>query len=159
MSACSPALDWREVRPDGGAVVALFPCKPKSQSRSAPLAGAPVPMTLLSCDVEAMTFALSHADLADPTRVTPAAIELRRALAANLGAVDVRTEPVVVPGMTPNAEAVRIRVAGHLPDGSPVNEQAALFVRGTRVYQAVVLGARLDASAADVFFENLRFAP
>ena len=35
---CTPALDWREVRPVAG-VVALFPCKPTSLTRELRLAG------------------------------------------------------------------------------------------------------------------------
>ncbi len=156
MFACSPALDWREVRPDGSGALALFPCKPKSQARTATLAGAGAPMTLVSCNVEGVTFALSHAELGDPARVTVALIELRSALAANLGASEVRAAAFELVGMTPNPQAMRIWMTGHSPDGTPVHEQAALFVRGTRVYQAVVLGARLDEGAASVFFEGLR---
>jgi hypothetical protein len=156
MSACSPALDWREVRPEGSGVVALFPCKPKSQTRTATLAGARVPMTLLSCEADGATFALSHADLGDPSQVTPALIELRTALAGNLGAGDVRSVAFDVTGMTPNPQAARVKLEGRLPDGTKRQEQAALFTRGTRVYQAVVLGPRVEDAAANVFFESLR---
>jgi hypothetical protein len=153
---CSPVLDWREVRPERSGAAALFPCKPKSLTRSALLAGAPVSMTLVSCQVEGMTFAVSHADLGDPSRVTLALVELRSALAANLGASDVRTEPFGVAGMTPNAEAVRLRITGHLPDATPAQERAALFARGTRVFQVAVVGTHLDEVAANAFFESLR---
>ncbi|MFO1268454.1 MAG: hypothetical protein U1F67_17830, partial [Rubrivivax sp.] len=34
LGACSPALDWREVRPAGTAVVALMPCRPNASTRS-----------------------------------------------------------------------------------------------------------------------------
>ena len=32
--ACSPALDWREVRPSGTRLLAMFPCKAGAQQRS-----------------------------------------------------------------------------------------------------------------------------
>ncbi len=153
---CSPVLDWREVRPEGSGVVALFPCKHETRSRIASLAGAATPMTLASCQAGGVTFALSHAELGDPSRVTPALIELRSALAANLEAGEVRSEAFGLAGSTPSPQAVRIWLAGQLPDGTPVQEQAALFVRGTRIYQAAVLGAHLDGGAASVFFESLR---
>ena len=156
MLACSPALDWREVRPAGSGIAALFPCQPISQTRGAALAGLRVPMTLLSCEASAVTFALSHAELGDPSQVTAALIELRSALGANLGAGEVRSVALDVAGMTPNPQAVRVFLAGRMPDGAPTKAQAALFVRGTRVYQAVVLGARLDDGAVNVFFESLR---
>lgn len=158
LQACSPALDWREVRPEGSAATLLFPCKPKSQSRQAMLAGAPTPMTLLACDAEGLTFGFAHADLDDPARVSPALVSMAAALAANLQAHDVRSAPLQVAGMTPNSEARRIWLGGKLPDATPAQEQAALFARGTRVYQAAVLGARPDA-AADVFIDSLRLAP
>jgi hypothetical protein len=153
---CSPALDWRDVRPEGSGATALFPCKPDSQARGMTLAGARVHMTLVSCEVDGVTFALSHADLGDPSRVTTGLIEMRLALAGNLGTSDVRSAAFQVTGMTPNPQALRIRLAGHRPDGTPVQLRAALFARGTSAFQAVVLGTRIDDVAADVFFDNLR---
>lgn len=158
LQACTPALDWREVHPEGTTATLLFPCKPKSQSREAMLAGVPTRMTLLACDAQGLTFALAHADVGDPARVAPALATLAAALAANLEAQESRSAPLQVPGMTPNANAVRVWLGGHLPDATPVREQAALFARGTRVYQAAVLGARPEA-AADVFIDGLRVGP
>ena len=158
LPACSPALDWREVRPDGGAARVLCPCQPKSQTRQAALAGARMPMTLLSCEADGQTFALAHAELGDPARVSPALAEMAAALVANLQAAPPRTEPLAVPGMTPNADARRLWLRGRLPDATPVQEQAALFAYGTRVYQAAVLGAQRGA-AADAFIDSLRIAP
>jgi hypothetical protein len=103
-----------------------------------------------------MTFALSHAELGDPSRVTPALIEWRLTLADNLSANEARSAAFELAGMTPNPQALRIWLAGHLPDRTPVQGQAALFVRGTRIYEAALLGARLDEAAASVFFESLR---
>src|SRR5262245_60104525 len=40
VSACSPALDWRETRLQGPGLLALFPCRPVAQSRQIELAGA-----------------------------------------------------------------------------------------------------------------------
>jgi len=156
MLACSPVLDWREVRPQGTAALLLFPCKPKSQTRMATLAASGTTMTMVACNVGGVTFALSHAELGDPSRVTPALAELRLALAANLGAGDVRAEAFELAGMTPNPQAVRIWLTGQLPDGTPAHELAVLFVRGTRIYQVAMLGTRLDEAAARVFFESLR---
>ena len=129
--------------------------KPKSQSRQAAIGGTPTRMTLLSCEADGHTFALAYADLGDPLRVGPALAEMAAALAVNLQAGPVRSAPLEVPGMTPGAQARRLWFDGRMPDGSPVAEQAALFAHGTRVYQAVVLGARPDA-AAQTFLDSLR---
>ena len=158
LQGCAPALDWREVRPEGTTAALLFPCHPKSQSRHAVLAGTQVRMTLLACDAEGVSFGLLHGDLGDPVLVAPALEEMAAALAANLQAQEVRSAPLQVAGMTPGSAARRIGLGGSLPDGTPMREQAALVARGTRVYQASVLGARLDA-AADVFIDSLRLVP
>ena len=55
-----------------------------------------------------------------------------------------------------NAGAVRVRVSGRSPEGGPITEVAVVFTRGTRVYQAAVLGAQPDADAVAVFFDSLR---
>ena len=154
--ACSPALDWRDVRPEGSGLTVQFPCKPTTRTRSAMLSGAPVPMTLLSCEAGGVTFALSHADLGDPAQVTDALVELRSALAGNLQAAPLRSVAFDLTGMTPNPQAIRIAFAGRLPDGTAVEERAVLFTRGSVVYQAVVLGVRLEDAAAGTFFESLR---
>ncbi len=156
IAACTPALDWRDVRPEGSAASLQFPCKPQSQTREAALDGETTTMTLVSCTADGLTFALVYADLGDPARVTPALIALRKALATNLGATESVAKPFALAGMTPSPEAVRLRASGHAPDGAPIVEEAALFTHGTRVYQAAVLGARLDAAAVELFFENLR---
>lgn len=156
MLACTPTLDWREVRPEGSGALALFPCQPKTRARITRLAGSGAAMTMVACDAGGVTFALSHAELGDPSRVTAALVELRSALAANLGASDVRWAAFELAGMTPNPQAKRIWIAGRLPDGTPVQEQAVLFARGTRIYQVAMLGALLDEAAASVFFESLR---
>ncbi|MEO8123320.1 MAG: hypothetical protein ABI633_04665 [Burkholderiales bacterium] len=120
------------------------------------LGDAAVSMTMVSCSAQDLTFALVHADLGDPARVTPALVAMRTALATNAEAREVKAEPFALAGMTPNDHAVRVRYAGRSPEGAPIEEEAAFFTRGMRVYQAAVLGAALDAQAVDVFFDNLR---
>jgi hypothetical protein len=156
IAACTPALDWRDVRPEGSAASLQFPCKPQSQTRQAALDGEATTMTLVSCTADGLTFALVHADLGDPARVTPALIAMRKALVTNLGATQSVVKPFVLTGMTPSPEAVRLQASGHTPEGAPIVEEAVLFTRGTRVYQAAVLGARPDAAAVELFFESLR---
>ena len=47
-------------------------------------------------------------------------------------------------------------IDGSRPDGTPLRGQAGFFSRGMRVYQATVIGPRIDADAADTFFTGLR---
>jgi hypothetical protein len=157
LSACAPALDWREVRPVGSRAQLMFPCRPASHARVVALAGTTVEMTMHACSAGDTVFALSFADLKDPALVGAALDELGRALQSHLRSSDAAaSQAVTVPGMTPHPRAAQWRLAGQLPDGRAVQERAALFSHGTVVYQAAMLGPRLDAQAQDMFFGALR---
>jgi hypothetical protein len=157
LSACSPALDWREVRPEDSGALAMFPCKPSVDSRMVTLAEARVRMSLAACRAGEVTWALAFADLGDPARVAPALRELRTAVAQNLSGQAGPAVPLQVPGMTPQPEAQRIRIEGRLPgEGSPQVLEAGFFSRGTRVYQATVMGAAVDPEALGTFFAALK---
>lgn len=156
LGACSPVEDWREVRLADDTALALFPCKPSRQTRSVALAGAPVAMTLVACKAGDNTFAVVHADVEEPARVTPALQELAAAAAANLGSAPAAGQPWRVEGMTPNPLAQRLRLQGRLPDGTAVGEEVVTFAKGTRVFQATVLGAAPAAATVATFFEGLK---
>ena len=157
--ACTPTLDWREVRPEGSGVRALFPCKPVSLARQVVLAGASARMTIHACSADGVLFALGFADVGERARVAPALAELRAAAARNLGASVDLARPLSIAGMTPNAQAVRLRLAGNRPDGSAVREEMALFARRTTVYQVTLLGLAVDAAVAQAFVEGLKVGP
>jgi hypothetical protein len=155
-AACAPTLDWREVRPDGSGAVAWFPCRPDRYARVVALAGEQVRLTLHACGAGGATWALAHADLTDPLRVSQALDDLRSAATANLAAATVRPLGGRIDGETPNPKAGRFEFDGQLPDGTKVREQLAVFAKGTRVFQATVLGAHLDEQALEAFFDGLR---
>ena len=157
-SACSPVLDWREVRLQGTTLTTLFPCRPAGQARRLVLAGADVEMMLHACTGDGVVYGVGFADVLQPARVGPALAELRQAAARNLGAqLGNVLDPAQVPGATPNAQAGRATLSGVLSDGRAVQETIAVFARGTWVYQATVLGASPSAEARESFFGSLRF--
>jgi hypothetical protein len=156
-AACTPALDWREVRPAGSTALALFPCKPASHARTVPLAGRRVELTLYACSAGDATYALAFADMGDPAVVTAALSQLKDSALANVGASpSSATQPAQIPGMTPNPAALRWQVAGQLPDGRAVQEAGAVFAHATWVYQATVVASRLDSEATQTFVNALR---
>lgn len=159
LAACAPALDWRELRPEGSGLVLLMPCKPERQARQVSLASTQVRLELHACSAGGITWGVAHADVGDPARVGAALDELRASAARNLGAAQATALPLKVEGATPNASSQRVQLAGHMPDGRAAVEQTAVFVKGTRVFQAVALGQALDAEAVDTFFASLRLAP
>lgn len=154
--ACSPVEDWRQVRPAGLGVQALFPCKPTSQTRRLALAGQPVEMTLLACRAGDTTYALSHADVIDPARVGPSLQALTAAAASNLATATGEGRAWHVDGMTPNPHSQRMRLEGRLPDGSAVREDLVTFAKGTHVYQATVIGPAPAEESVNVYFDNLK---
>ena len=156
MAACSPSLDWRQARPEGAGVVAMFPCRPDHHVRSVVVAGEATKMDMLVCSAAGATFALSFIDLRDPAGVTAALSELRATALANIGGVLLRSEPLHLSGMTANAQAALLAMSGHLPDGVAVQEQAAFFVKGLRIYQASVIGAKLVPEMTDTYFAGLK---
>lgn len=156
LAGCSPTLDWREVRPEGSGAQLMLPCKPASMARKVRLAGAEVNLTLVACSAGNVTWALAFADLGDPTQVGPALAELGESAAGNLGASTPQRLPLAVAGATPNPASTRLFIEGRLPDGEAVQEQVAVFTKGTRVFQATAVGARLPAEALETFFDGLR---
>ena len=159
LTACAPALDWRDVRPADSGVQLLMPCKATPQARQLRLSGRAVKLSLHACSAGGHTWALAFADVTDPTQVGGALNELRAAAANNLGATAVQPVALAVPGATPHPASERVLIAGRLPNGQPVQEQVAVFAFGTRVFQATVLAEALNTEAVETFFGALRVAP
>jgi len=156
-AACTPTLDWREVRIDGTGLLALFPCKPRGHARNLTLAGVAVEMTVTACSTGGATYAVGFADVGQPALVGRALDELAAAAARNIDAKAAPTSaPLQVEGMTPNPQAGRWVFGGRRGDDQRVEEQVAVFPHGTRVFQATMVGAKLDSEAIDMFFGALR---
>lgn len=156
LSACSPALDWRDTPVPGSPLTALFPCKPDSHVRRVVLAGSPRDMHLTSCTANDSVYAVSHVDVGDPARVTEAMHALRALAAENIGGAAQGVDAPPVRGMTPHPLAERLSVLGQRADGSAIEARAAFFTQATVVYQATVVGTRLDPEAVDTFFTALK---
>lgn len=157
--ACAPSVDWRELRPESFQLAVALPCRPSSSARALVLAGQAVQMTMLACSEHGMTFAIGSADVSDPARVGAALAALPAAIAAKLRGRVASDAAARVVGMTPQPEARQVRLVGQRPDGVPALAEVAVFAYGTRVYQAAVLGERLDADLTRTFFASLRVAP
>lgn len=155
LGACTPSLDWRQLRPEGWGLAVALPCRPATHARQVSLAGSPVELTLMACSVEGRTFGIASAELGDPARVGPALTALGDAALANVqGAVE-SEGPALVSGMTPSPAARQWRLSGRLPDARPVSEQVLVFAHGTRVFQATLVGAQADDALAKSFFQQI----
>lgn len=157
LAACSPTLDWREVRVDEAALRAQFPCRPERRVREVPIQGIPTRMEMVTCTADGITFATSHFAVTDPTTVSSAMDAVKAASVANIGGLVPKTSPYRLAGMTPNASSARLDVTGRRPDGEPVELHAVFLSRGLRIYQMSVLGKAPPPQAIDTFFAGLAF--
>lgn len=152
LSACQPTLNWREARPGGAGVAALFPCKPDVEQRPArPGQGA---MGLARCEAGGLNFALSWADLPDPGTSTAALQAMPRSLAAKLGQPLPAAQRLQVAGMTPLPQAGHYRIAA--TESGAGFTRVAVFAHGVRVYQVLMAGRQDDAASWDAFVGSLR---
>lgn len=173
LAACSPTFNWREVRPDGTTLSLLLPCKPDKAEKRVPLGDRPVPLRLLGCDVADATFAVAVADVGDVSRVAAALIQWQTGTLANMKAPPVGAVPglpiaasdkavtvvvpLKVPGAASGSPAVLFKARGQRADGTPVSGQAAYFVQGSQVFQAVIYAAEINPEVAETFFSSLKF--
>lgn len=156
--ACSPTFDWREARPEGSGVAAMFPCRPVKDERRTRIGTAMLQMQLHSCSAGGAIFSLAALDVADPVAVTPMLDAFRDQTAATLAGPATEQGPFSPPGATPNPRSARIAIVGARPDGRRVVAQAAFFVKGFRLHRAMVLNADVAGGpeAADTFFGAIR---
>jgi len=155
LASCSPSLDWREVRVTDGQVKALFPCRPENRVRQVLLAGVKLEMHLESCTAGGANYALSRVNVGNATYVEPALRQLQSVLASNIGGTTAVVGSFNVPGMTSNPLTSRVAVTGSREDGSVIAAEAVFFARGTVIYQATTVGARIGGDATDTFFAGL----
>lgn len=146
LAACAPGLDWREVRPAGAELALLFPCKPEIDSRTG--AG------LAVCKAEGLSFSLSWAEIQDPALVGPALQAMRESLGRKLQASAEPPSALVIPGMSAYAQAQQ-----QLWKAGAQQARVAVFARGLRVYQLVLMGKSADAATWETFLSSLRLNP
>lgn len=138
VAACSPVLNWRQVRVDAQ-VQALFPCKPDQVERSVSLESGTTPARMWSCDAGEATWSVTQFDLPASDAATATLRQLRHKLLLHLKGSEELGEPANLKGMTPNEEARRSHIRGVRSDGSALVADAVWAARGARIYQVVVL--------------------
>ena len=134
LPACSPAFNWRDVRPDNTALSLLLPCKPDKAQRSVPLGGLPTELAMLGCEAGGATFALANMKASGPAQITP----------------------LKVSGASVQPPAVLVQASGQRADGQAVTSQAAYFAQGNQLFQAVIYSGKLQPEVAETFFSSLK---
>ncbi|HVR50270.1 MAG TPA: hypothetical protein VMS38_11055 [Pseudorhodoferax sp.] len=164
--ACSPALNWREVRLDAAVPLhLLLPCKPDRAERAVDMAGHAVTLHMVGCEADGATFAVSYVQLADASDAAVVLQGWRTAVLARAQAQFVQDEAAWAPQgpAWPGLAPQRLQAAGRRPDGEPVALQAAWFATagpsGVQVFHAVMLSPRPRPEVAQAFFSALTVAP
>jgi len=147
-AACSPELDWREVRSEPGRFVAVLPGKPRLEERQ--LYGRPgMVMHLWSARAGEALYGVGYADAprADASLVP----STRDALTANIGGRLVSDREIVV-GTARGREFTA--------EGPKVTLMARVLLADHRLYQVALVAKKgeVDSAAADTFFSSFRLA-
>ncbi len=156
-AACSPTYDWRSVPLPDSQLVTELPCKPSRFQRDVAVAGVPLQLFMLSCEAGGVTYGVASADVGDPAKVDGVLLGLRVAAAAAIRSAEPSPGALNLPGVTPFSGNSSVHLHGQRPDGEAVDEEIRVFARGTRVFQASVVGASLPEAALRPFVDGLRF--
>ena len=158
LSACSPTLNWREVRPEGSSLVALFPCKPSQSERQIRLDGLELSLRLTSCEAGDRVFAVTHAHAPIGISGTTLLRALRLAAARSVGSATMKEATLAVSGMSPDPLAGRFHWVGQREDGGVLDIESAFFAAGQDAYQASIVGRSSELEASEMFFSSLGLA-
>ncbi len=159
LGACTPTLDWREVRVADTPLRLMLPCRSHAQERTIQLAGQAVRWHLLVCSAGDHTFGVGWGDLGSPTWVGPALAEIVVSSGAHVLASTVSAKPLRVPGATPHAGSQQVLLVGRRGDGRAVQMQLAVFTFGTTVFQVTALGPIVTPELRSTLLESLRIQP
>lgn len=154
--ACSPALNWREVRAEAGDLTVLLPCKPDRTSKSVPLGGQPTRLLMMGCEAAGALFAVSVADLGDASRAAEVLAQWQALTLAHIRAAQPQQRTAPVAGADLQPPPVLLGAQGTHPDGQSVQGQSLFFARGSLVFQATIYAPRIAPEAAETFFASIK---
>jgi len=154
--ACAPEFNWRDIPVGPGALTALFPCKPETGTRTAPMAGGDVELRMRHCETGGLTAAVGQATLRAGQAPGPVLDQWRLATLASLRANQSRETPWAMAGAAPLLQSRRVEAAGLDAQGRPLQLRAVWFSQGAEVYAALLYGPSIRAEVADTFFGGLR---
>ena len=158
-AACSPALNWRAIPVPGAPLSVHFPCKPDHFSRRLGFAGQTSDVGVSSCTAESQTFAVTAVDMKDDARSGAGLAALRDAVRQNYAGLVQALPSKGWPAGAGMAPAEQFEARAFRAQGGAVQARLLLFSRGAWVFQATVVGERLQPEAVDFFFDNLKPLP
>jgi len=155
--ACSPGLNWRDVRPAQSPLLALFPCKPDAAERNLPLGDQEVLVKMLVCEADGALFTLASTDVKSASKLAETLELWRKATLTQMKAGASNVTPFALKGALALPQASK---EGIKPDGSTLTVHAAWFAVGTTVFQVAVYFSSETSDAngavAETYFSGLR---
>ena len=149
LTACSPALNWREVRL--GRMVLSLPCKPDKAERTVRLGGQDVQLTMVGCEAGGALFAVSYAQRAGAAPLDQVIAAWREAALANMQASTTARQPSA---RHPGAELWT--VLGKRADGSAVQAQFEWIASGSDLFHLAVYADQISPAMAEPFFSEAK---
>ena len=158
--ACTPALNWREVRFESSDASVLMPCKPDQASRFITLQangqGVPASLQLLGCEASDMQFTFGQISVPPGVSASDAIHAWQQASLAplNVASSEAVTDAFAVKGAWPSPPPMRRRLHTHQH-----LVQWLWWARGDMVYQVAVYGsakAKAFDDTAEVYFSGIK---
>lgn len=156
VSACSPALNWREVRGSDAPFSVLLPAKPATHARDINLNGLKVTMNMTAAEANGASFAIGSVMLADPAQHAAALAAMQTAMVRNIRG-EIKREQTV--RLADGSTATEIEAAGRVgKQGQAVLMAGRFASKGVWVVQAVVIGEpdQLSREAMETFLGSLK---
>ena len=153
LAACSPDYNWREVNLADGVVVAIFPDKPRTQTRVLPFDGHEISFSMTGTVLDDAVFAIGHAALPPEIGQDKASRErmyrqVIQSFYGNLG----QPLPETLP-----ASGERFTVEGQGPKG-PLRIDGTVWVHSKSITQGLVTAPahQFPQAQADEFLRAIR---
>jgi len=153
LMACSPSLNWRELRNAEARFTVLLPAKPANHSRTVALGDMKVDMHMTAAEADEMNFAVASALIDDAAQRSQALELMQHAMVKNIGGSITHQKTLKLKDGT---EATEIQASGTLANGLQMTLFARFAMKDQRVYQAVAIGPshKLSAEIADTFLAS-----
>lgn len=161
LAGCSPTYNWREYRDEDGTYRVLMPGRVSSLSREINLGGLPSTMSMSGALVDDTRFAVGMVRLPATDRQEHALAAMQTAMLRNIGAISHQARDCEITVVDPSglsvarAAAQCVTAQGRI-NNKPASMQALFAARGSRAWQVVVIGERVDALQAQTMMDAFR---
>lgn len=160
MVACTPSLNWREVRLENVSLKTLLPCKPDHGSRDVRVGQQTLPVRMSGCEAQEHLLAIARLPLpagAQAADVEQAMKQWQEAALSNFQGQVTGTQDFVIKRKDVSAPLAlpRLSASGLSPEGQTMQSQMVTFAFEGQIIQAVVYAPKLSAEVTDTFFAGL----